>query len=102
MLNDLLKDSGLKKLNFKFEGAKLGEVLSSLLNIILFIAAFWAFYYFVWGAWAYIFASGEKESLAKARLRIRWALTGLVVIFMAYFIIKYAQEIFPARGGLPF
>ena len=80
----------------------LGDVLSGFLNIVLFIAAFLAFYYLVWGAWAYITAQGEKENLAKARLRIRWAIIGLMVVFLAYFIAKYASEIFPSKGGLPF
>lgn len=80
----------------------LGDFLSGFLNIVLFIAAFVAFYWLIWGAWAYLFAQGEKENLAKARLRIRWALIGLMIIFMAYFIAKFAGEIFPSKGGLPF
>lgn len=100
LLGDLLKDSGLK--NFKFEGAKLTDVLSGLLNIALYIAAFLAFYWLVWGAWAYLFSSGKKEELAKARARISWALVGLLVVFMAYFIAKYASEFFPPKGGTSF
>ena len=84
---------------------RLGDIISVFLNIALFIAAFLAFYFLIWGAWAYIFASGEKENLAKARERIKWALIGLLVVFMAYFIAKFAGTIFPpgpGRGGLPF
>ena len=44
----------------------------------------------------------KKEELAKARQRISWALVGLVIVFLAYFIAKYAGEIFPAKGGSPF
>lgn len=83
---------------------KLGDLLSVLLEIALFIAAFLAFYWLVWGAWAYLFSEGEKENLQKARERIKWALIGLIVVFMAYFIAKYAGQIFPpgpGRGGLP-
>lgn len=81
----------------------LADFISPLLNIAFFIAVFLAFYFLVWGAYAYIFASGEKENLAKARARIRWALIGLMVVFMAYLIATYASEIFKdiLKGGLP-
>ncbi|OGE37132.1 hypothetical protein A3B42_00945 [Candidatus Daviesbacteria bacterium RIFCSPLOWO2_01_FULL_38_10] len=81
----------------------LGSIISSFLNIIFFLAVFLAFYWLVWGAWAYIFAGGEKESLAKARNRIKWAIIGMLVTLMSFLIAKYAGEIFtPGRGGVPF
>ncbi|MBI2335024.1 hypothetical protein HYU96_04470 [Candidatus Daviesbacteria bacterium] len=87
----------------KTEFKDLGSIISPLLNIIFYLVVFLAFFWFVWGAWAYIFAGGDKESLAKARNRIKWAIIGLLVTLMAYFIAKYAGEIFtPGRGGIPF
>lgn len=80
----------------------LGVFVSDLLNIIFYISVFLAFYYLIWAAFSYILAKGQKEDLAKARARITWALIGLVVIFVAFFIAKFAAEIFPTRGGLPF
>lgn len=101
MLGDLLKDTGVP--NFSGQKANLGAFISGLLNIALYLAAFLAFYWLVWGAFQYILAKGDKEGLAKARARITWALIGLIVVFMAYLIATFAGEIFPAtRGGLPF
>lgn len=81
----------------------LADVLSGLINIFLYIGVFLAFYYLFWGAFAYILAKGDKEGLAKARSKISWALIGLVVIFSAFLIAKFASEIFPpTKGGLPF
>jgi len=83
----------------------LGGVLSGLLNIIFYVAVFLTFYYLVWGAAAYIMAQGKKEELAKARARITWAMIGLVVVLLAYFIAKFAAEIFTPntlKGWLPF
>lgn len=96
-LKDIFKD---RPAVAKF--STIGDVVSGLLNIFFYIAGFLAFYYLVWGAIAYIMAKGEKEGLAKARERIRWAIIGLLVIFMAYFIATYASEIFLPKGGLPF
>lgn len=81
----------------------LGNFLSGIINIALFAAVFLAFYFLIWGAFQYIMAQGQKEGLAKARARITWALIGLLVIFMSYFIAKFAGEVLkPVRGGLPF
>lgn len=81
----------------------LASVISPLLAIAIFIAAFLTFYYLIWGAWAYIFAAGDKENLAKARERIKWALIGLLFTIMAYTTASYAGQIFPpGTGGLPF
>lgn len=100
-LKDLFKSSESNPVAGRFE--KLSDVLSGLYTIVLYIAAFMAFYWLIWGAFQYILARGNKEELAKARSRITWALVGLIVIFAAFLIAKYASIIFPpGRGGLPF
>ncbi|MDD5415436.1 MAG: hypothetical protein PHE48_00345 [Candidatus Daviesbacteria bacterium] len=82
----------------------LGSVLSGLLNITFYIAVFITFYFFIWGAFAYIVAQGKKEDLAKARNRITWSLIGLIIIFLSYFIARFVAEILKTniKGGLPF
>jgi len=95
--NTIPAPSGLKP-----DFTDLASFISPLLNIAFFIAVFLAFYFLAWGAYAYIFASGEKENLAKARARIRWAIIGLMVVFVSYLIARYAFEIFRPKGGGPF
>lgn len=81
----------------------LGDFLSGILNIVFYVAIFLAFYFLVWGALSYIMAQGQKENLAKARARITWAIMGLIVTLLAFFIAKYVSEILqPTTGGLPF
>jgi|Napbiome12C3dose_1001474.scaffolds.fasta_scaffold00004_115 FtsH-binding integral membrane protein len=80
----------------------LGDLLSGVINIIFYAAAFVAFFYILWGAFAYISAQGKKEDLAKARARITWAIIGLIVVFLAYIITKLVAGVFAPQGGLPF
>ncbi len=81
----------------------LASLLSPLLEIVFFVAAFLAFFYLIWGAFNYIMAQGQKENLAKARAKITWAIIGLMVVLLAFFIATYASEIFkPEIGGTPF
>lgn len=85
------------------EITNLGALLSPLLNITFYLAAFLSFAYLVWGAFSYIMAQGKKEDLAKARARITWAIIGLIVVLMAFLIATFAAEIFPpGKGGVPF
>ena len=97
--SEISAPSGLKP-----EFVDLASLLSPLLNIVFYIAVFLAFYYLVWGALSYIMAQGKKEDLAKARARITWALIGLMIILLAFFIAKFTSEIFQPilKGGVPF
>jgi len=80
----------------------LGDLISVLLNIVFYAAGFLAFFYLVWGAFSYIMAQGKKEDLAKARARITWAIIGLIIVFLAFFIAQFVSEIFKPKGGVPF
>lgn len=82
----------------------LGGLVSSFINIMFYAAIFLAFYFLVWGAFAYIMAQGKKEDLAKARDRITWALIGLIIILLSFFIASFVTEILKTniKGGIPF
>lgn len=88
--------------SLKPEFTDLASFLSPLLNIVFYVAVFFTFYMLVWAALQYIMSQGQKENLAKARSRITWALVGLVVVLLAYFITRYAGEILKPSGGIPF
>lgn len=88
--------------SLKPEFTDLGSLLSPILNIAFFAAAFVAFFWLIWGAFDYILAQGNKENLAKARAKLTWALIGLIVILLSYSIARFVSEIFPPKGGLPF
>lgn len=88
--------------SLKPEFTDLASFLSPILNIVFFVAVFLAFFYLVWGAFSYILAQGQKENLAKARARLSWAIIGMIVVLLAFFIAKFVSEILKPKGGLPF
>lgn len=88
--------------SLKPEFKDLASLISPVLDIIFYVAMFLAFFWLVWGAFAYILAQGNKENLAKARARLSWAIIGLMVVLLAFFIAKFVSEIFGPKGGLPF
>ena len=98
-LQDLFSNNPIPNLNVTTGG----QLVSRLLETAFYAAGFLAFFWLVWGAFLYITASGKKEELQKARSRITYAIIGLVVVILAYFITKFASEILPPQnGGLPF
>lgn len=83
--------------------SNLSGFISQLLIVIIYVCVFLAFYYFVWGGFDYIMAQGQKEGIAKAKEKIRWAIIGLVVVLLSFTLAKFLSEIFPpGNGGLPF
>lgn len=75
----------------------LSELVSGFLEIGFFIAGFLLLSWFSWGVFQYIFASGNKESLAKARAKIQWAIIGFLIIVISFAVSQYVQTIIPFR-----
>ncbi len=99
MAKDILASPGIS--GFKFSGASAGDVISGLFTVGYTIVGFLAFFWFVWGAFQYILAKGDKEQLARARARIIWAIIGLVLFALAYSLTQFAQDIFPSKTPSP-
>ncbi len=72
---------------------KLGDILSSGLNVAFTVAGFLMFIWMAVGIFQYIFAGGNKEKLAKARSRISWAIIGFIFVILSFTLSKYLQEV---------
>lgn len=89
--SDFLKDPS--------SGGGLGYFVSSLYEVAILMAGALVLIWMVWGIFEYIFASGNKEALAKARSRIAWALLGFLIIMVALFVSQWAESIFDLNTG---
>ncbi|MBI4037062.1 hypothetical protein HY385_01420 [Candidatus Daviesbacteria bacterium] len=76
----------------------LGSIISSLANAVLWLSFFLMFFWIVWGVFQYLFASGNKENLDKARKRITYAIIGFIVIAIAFSVKEYLQTIMPPQN----
>lgn len=76
----------------QFPDQTLGGAISALSTIALYIGGFMMLIWLVWGAFQYMIAEGNKESLAKARARMRWAIIGFIILLMAFFISEALQQ----------
>src|SRR3989344_6395117 len=70
----------------------LGYIISEFIPLALYVGAFMMFIWIVWGVFQYILAEGNKEKLASARSRIRWAIIGFIILMLTIFVSDYLQQ----------
>jgi putative copper export protein len=66
----------------------LNQVLSTVFGILFLVAALLTIAYLIWGAIDYITSAGDKNKIHAARDKIIYAIIGLVVVLISFFIIS--------------
>ncbi len=73
--------------------SNLGGVISSLLSIVMAIAALAVFLYLIMGAFEWITSGGDKGKTESARNKITAAVIGLIVLAASYAILMLLLQI---------
>lgn len=89
-LNQLLKGGPP---NFRFKDAKLGDIISAGLEILFLLAASLSFIWIAVASLQWLFSAGDKEKVARARMRITMALLGLAIVLLAFVIKNFVQDV---------
>jgi hypothetical protein len=87
------KDSQFNTL-CKLQANQLGSVVSNAVTIILIVATLIALFFLIWGGVRWITSGGDKAKVDEARKTIIGAIIGLVIAFLAYFILTIVLSIF--------
>ncbi len=74
--------------NLCIQGNDLGKLISSGLTFIFVIATIVALGWLIYGAFKWIVSGGDKTAVEEARNHITAAIVGLVIVFLAYFILS--------------
>ncbi len=74
--------------------AQLGKYVGIILSIMLGIAVIIAIFFLVWGGIKWILSGGDKAAVDEARKHIIAALVGLVIAFLAFFLISIVGSLF--------
>lgn len=72
----------------------LGKIIGWGINILLVIVVLLSFSFILWGALNWITSEGDKTKVESARKTIIFAVVGLVVAFLAFFVINVAGSLF--------
>jgi threonine/homoserine/homoserine lactone efflux protein len=66
-----------------------GNVLGTFISLFFVIAAIIAVIYLVYGGIKYITSRGDKTEVENARNQIIAAIVGLILVFLAFFLINF-------------
>ncbi|MEX1123793.1 MAG: hypothetical protein WEC81_01320 [Patescibacteria group bacterium] len=92
------RDFGLGDFNFlnPFKGSNIDSVFGKIVGIVMIVAAVVAFFYLIVSGFQYITAGGDAAKAQTARQGIVNALIGIVVILVAYIVLRYVGDSFSA------
>lgn len=76
-----------------------GNLVSGIINILFIIAILVALVYLIWGGIKWIMSGGDKANLQSAREHVVAAIVGLIIVFLAYFLVNFILGIFGLGTG---
>ncbi len=75
-----------------------GKVVGGAITLLFVIAVIIALGFLVWGGLKWILSGGDKSAVESARNTIVAAVVGLVIVFLAYFILNLVLTFFLGTG----
>lgn len=76
------------------EGLTLGAVLGFIVTIAFVLAVLIALAFLIWGGIKWITSGGDKGGVEAARNQIIAAIIGLIIVFLAFFILNLVLGLF--------
>jgi hypothetical protein len=72
----------------------LGGMVSNIITILFIVAALIALFFLIWGGIKWILSGGDKAKVESARSTIIAALIGLIITFLAFFLLTFVLGLF--------
>jgi hypothetical protein len=69
----------------------IGGVIQNIITWILGFAALLAVLFIIWGGILYIVSAGNSDRAKSARQTLTYAVIGLIVVILAYFIVRFVE-----------
>ena len=69
-----------------------GTMFSSILNVVMLVAALLVFAYMIWGGVEWITSGGDKSKAESARNKLTAAIIGLVIIAASYAVVTLVVQ----------
>jgi hypothetical protein len=73
---------------------QMGHTISTIVSIIMAIAILLSLFSLLWGGILWIIAGGDKTRVTAARSTILASIVGLIMVFLAYFILNIVLGFF--------
>ncbi len=73
---------------------QMGPTISTVVSILIAVAILLSLFSLMWGGIRWIIAGGDKTRVAAARSTILASIVGLIIVFLAYFILNIVLGFF--------
>lgn len=73
---------------FNFTNKTLGDIIKEVVPYLFGIAGLILLLYLIWGGFSLMLSKGDQKAVEAARGRITTAITGFVIIFVAYWLVQ--------------
>jgi len=70
------------------------NAIRTLIAFAIVFAIVFALFMFIYAGWQWMTSAGDKQKLQQARQRITYAIIGLIVVFISFFIINILGQFF--------
>ena len=77
---------------FRFDN--LGDLIGTLIPLLIAIAGLMLFLYLIWGGFDYLFSAGDSGKMDAGRQKITNAVLGFIIIFISYFLTQLICFVF--------
>lgn len=84
---------------FWAQGSDWQTILNNVTTIIFIFAGIVAFIYLLYSGFVYLTAGGNPETAKKGQQGLLNAILGLVIIFLAYGIVRFVVSFLSTRGS---
>ena len=78
----------------KFSADSLSGIVSAIVTTLLIVATLVALFFLIWGGIRWVTSGGDKGKVESARNTIIAAIIGLIIAFLAYFILTLVLSFF--------
>lgn len=77
---------------------KAGNFVGGIITLLLIVAVVVSLFFLVWGGIRWTMSGGDQAKVQSARSTIIAAIVGMVIAFLAFFIINVVMTIFTGQG----
>lgn len=78
----------------QLQAGNFGGIVGSVISLVFVISVVFALFYLVYGGFRWLISTGDKGKVTEAREHIIAAVIGLVIIFLAYFVLNIIMGFF--------
>lgn len=70
----------------------IGVLFENILRIMISLVGLGAFLMIVWGSFQWLVSGGDQKKLEQAKLTLTYAVTGIALIFLVWFILVFISK----------